>query len=477
MVGRIGACGSWSSAAASPGWRRRTGAGQLRRRRRSWWSSSRRPSAASCARAPLRRRPRSRPGAEAFLVRDPQTGEPSPALELARRARARRRRWCTRRQPGRARRRRRAASRCPAGTLVGVPADRGRVADRAGRARPRRRAPAAGARRGRRGRRAGAARGSATTVVDRLVDPMLGGVYAGRADDLSLAATMPGARTRRAPEYHDAHRRGAVRRSRPAPAGRAARVRDRPRRAEPHLVERGRRGSAPTAVATGRPVRELAAPADGLAAHRRARPATRRRCTADAVVLAVPARPAARLLAERGRRADARRAGLRERRAGHARAAARPRCPSCPASWCRRPRAYADQGGTFFTRKWAHLRRPGRTLVRVSLGRYGEEGVLQRPDDDLVGTGARPSWPTWSAALPRRPVDVGRCTGGAARCRSTRPGTWTGSRRRGRRCRAGLALAGAAFDGVGIPACVRVRAERPPSSCGRWRRLRQNRAA
>lgn len=28
-------------------------------------------------------------------------------------------------------------------------------------------------------------------VVDRLVDPMLGGVYAGRADDLSLATTMP----------------------------------------------------------------------------------------------------------------------------------------------------------------------------------------------------------------------------------------------------------------------------------------------
>ena len=35
-------------------------------------------------------------------------------------------------------------------------------------------------------------------MVDRLVDPMLGGVYAGRADTLSLAATMPAlARTAR----------------------------------------------------------------------------------------------------------------------------------------------------------------------------------------------------------------------------------------------------------------------------------------
>src|SRR5206468_2124244 len=28
-------------------------------------------------------------------------------------------------------------------------------------------------------------------VLDRLVDPLLGGVYAGRGDDLSLAATVP----------------------------------------------------------------------------------------------------------------------------------------------------------------------------------------------------------------------------------------------------------------------------------------------
>ena len=28
-------------------------------------------------------------------------------------------------------------------------------------------------------------------VVERLVDPLLGGVYAGRADELSLAATIP----------------------------------------------------------------------------------------------------------------------------------------------------------------------------------------------------------------------------------------------------------------------------------------------
>ena len=89
----------------------------------------------------------------------------------------------------------------PGGTLVGVPGDLdagdgGRAAGR-GR-RPRRRAAAARARArtSRSARWSGPA--SATRWCDRLVDPMLGGVYAGRADDLSLVATMPAlARTAR----------------------------------------------------------------------------------------------------------------------------------------------------------------------------------------------------------------------------------------------------------------------------------------
>ena len=116
-------------------------------------------------------------------------------------------------------------------------------------------------------------------VVDRLVEPLLGGVYAGRADDLSLDATMPAAGAARAPPALAARCRasepgsldaaagsavdgavfaGTARRRRPA-AGRRGRGvggrrcdrRHRPR-AAPHAraaggwcsARRGRRGAA-----------------------------------------------------------------------------------------------------------------------------------------------------------------------------------------------------------------------------------------
>jgi oxygen-dependent protoporphyrinogen oxidase len=92
--------------------------------------------------------------------------------------------------------------------------------------------------------------------------------------------------------------------------------------------------------------------------------------------------------------------------------------------------------------------------VRASVGRYGEEAVLQRSDEELV------------AAVT---ADLGRIIGAPVRPLETRVTRWGGAlpqyapghRDRVRRARAALeeygtlALAGAAYDGVGIPACVR----------------------
>ena len=99
-------------------------------------------------------------------------------------------------------------------------------------------------------------------VVDRLVDPMLGGVYAGRADRLSLAATMP-ALAARGPHRGDAHRR------RPrGPGGVPARARRRgvrhdPRRGEPAGRGGGRgerrEGSRASAGSRRRPGRQAEA--------------------------------------------------------------------------------------------------------------------------------------------------------------------------------------------------------------------------
>lgn len=137
-------------------------------------------------------------GAEAFLTRDPAGGE-SAAVALARRlglgedlvhpatgqaAIALRGRLLP----------------VPGGTLVGVPGDLEKVSALA--------QPAADRDRDGGGPLLGpdedvavgelVRRRLGDEVVDRLVDPMLGGVYAGRADSLSLATTMPGlARTAR----------------------------------------------------------------------------------------------------------------------------------------------------------------------------------------------------------------------------------------------------------------------------------------
>ena len=92
-------------------------------------------------------------------------------------------------------------------------------------------------------------------------------------------------------------------------------------------------------------------------------------------------------------------------------------------------------------------------LIRCSLGRIGEEGVLQRDDEELVAlavadlaeaTGAQgPPLDTrvtrWGGALPQYTV------GHLDRVAAIRAGV---------AALPGLAVCGAAFDGIGIPACI-----------------------
>ena len=50
--------------------------------------------------------------------------------------------------------------------------------------------------------------------------------------------------------------------------------------------------------------------------------------------------------------------------------------------------------------------------------------------------------------------EAANSVGGAAACRSTAQITWTASRPLRRQLPPGLAVAGAAWDGVGVPACL-----------------------
>jgi oxygen-dependent protoporphyrinogen oxidase len=110
---------------------------------------------------------------------------------------------------------------------------------------------------------------------------------------------------------------------------------------------------------------------------------------------------------------------------------------------------------TFSSVKWPHLRSadPAVVVVRCSLGRIGEEQLLQRDDADLAALAAADL--AAATGVRGEPADV-RVTrwGGAL------PQYTVGHLGRVDRIRAavgrepGLAVCGAAYDGIGIPACI-----------------------
>ncbi|MGC5030791.1 protoporphyrinogen oxidase [Micromonospora sp. DT229] len=291
-------------------------------------------------------------------------------------------------------------------------------------------------------------------VVDRLVDPMLGGVYAGRADDLSLVTTMP-ALARAARTRHTLL--DAVRTAQAA-APRAT--------GEPvfgtldgglsTLVEAAATASGAT-IRTNAAVRELTPTGTGW---RLTVGPTRdpEHVEVDAVVLAVPARPAARLLTEVAEAVAGSIGGL-----DYASVAlvtlALPEAtlPQLSGFLVPSTEGLLIKASTFFTTKWGHLRRDdGVALVRASVGRYGDEAQLQRPDEDLAATVHREVSAVigtplpapiaghvqrWGGALPQyTPGHLDRIAAARAVLRAAHPT---------------LTLAGAGYDGVGIPVCIR----------------------
>jgi protoporphyrinogen/coproporphyrinogen III oxidase len=303
-------------------------------------------------------------------------------------------------------------------------------------------------------------------LVDRLVDPLLGGVYAGRSDELSYEATLAGlaqaSRQRRSLAEAAASLLPA-----PSPPGASPEIRP------VFTTLSGGLGTLPRAVAaasgatirTGAMTRELARAADGDGTGNRwlltvGSARAPERLEADAVVLAVPARPASRLLAGvPGAAAAAAALGEISYASMAIVTLAYPR-----GAFGRRPEGSGYlvpavdgrpvKAVTFSTVKWPHLAGDsGMDIVRCSVGRVGEEALLQRDDAELAAlaaadlaaaTGVRGT-PTasrvtrWGGGLPQYTVGhldrVARIRAGVAAV-------------------PGLAVCGAAYDGIGIPACI-----------------------
>jgi len=285
-------------------------------------------------------------------------------------------------------------------------------------------------------------------AVDTYVEPLLGGVYAGRADALSLRMAVPALAT-------------AAESAHTLTEALAAAVGARTGGGSPFNTVIGGMSRLVDAVAArlpdvrlGTAVRELQPTPTGW---RLVVGATRDASTVDcdAVVLAVPAAPAARLLST----VD----GVLPVALDYASVALvglafeHLTLPELSGFLVPPREGFGVKGATFFGRKWAHQRRDdGVSVVRASLGRAGEAAVLQQRDEDLVAQVRLELAKLLGVDALPAPVDAGvyRWGGGL-------PQYAPGHRDRVERLRLGLAdrapiaVAGAAYDGVGIPACVR----------------------
>ncbi|MDG9717885.1 protoporphyrinogen oxidase [Streptomyces sp. DH24] len=292
-------------------------------------------------------------------------------------------------------------------------------------------------------------------VVDCLVEPLLGGVYAGDAYRISMRSAVP--QLYEAARTHTSLTEGVREIQAKAAAGR--------RTGPVFMGITGGVGSLPLAVAesvrarggeilTGTRVTELRRAPDAgwrvVAGDRELR--------ADAVIVAVPAPAAAALL-----RAEAPAAAAELTAVEYA---------SMALITLAYRRAEADlpegsgflvppvdgrtiKASTFASRKWGWIadEDPGLLVLRTSVGRYGETEILGRDDAGLVDVSRH---------------DLREATGLTAAPVATRVTRWTdglpqypvGHHARVARIRArvaqlpGLAVCGAVYDGVGIPACV-----------------------
>ncbi|TRV76865.1 protoporphyrinogen oxidase [Streptomyces sp. 130] len=294
-------------------------------------------------------------------------------------------------------------------------------------------------------------------VVDRLVEPLLGGVYAGDAYRISMRAAVPQL-------FETAREGGSL-------LDGVARLQERAaarQRTGPVFqgIEGGI-GSLPGAVAdavragggeirTETPVLGLTRTAEGWDVR-----TDTGVVSADGVVLAVPAWSAATLLAAESPGASAELAGVEYASMALVTMAFR-RSDVTGTAFDGRSGflvppvdGHTIKAATFSTHKWQWVAdaAPDLFVLRTSVGRYGEEEHLHREDGELVGVSLRDL--AAATGLTARPVgtEVTRWIGGL-------PQYPVGHLTRVARIRdevaklPGLRVCGAVYDGVGIPACV-----------------------
>ncbi|MDP9022276.1 MAG: protoporphyrinogen oxidase [Actinomycetota bacterium] len=281
-------------------------------------------------------------------------------------------------------------------------------------------------------------------VLERLVEPFIAGVYAGDVDQLELAAATP-----------DLAEAARTARSLMRALGRAREASGGPT----FLSVAGglRRLVEALAAAPGLDVRlecvvrRLEPSGDGYVLER---PGGWDH--ADAVIVAVPAPAAAALLRNAAPDAAAELDAIPYASVATITLVYPPGVAQLAGSGVLVPRVEGGliKAATWVSQKWAGRVDDGRTVIRASVGRHGEDAALQLDDDtlvlavhrelrDLAGSAASPvAWRVtrWGLGLPQYVIGHGERVAGVRAATRQLPG---------------VELAGAAYEGVGIAACVR----------------------
>ncbi|GAA6527852.1 protoporphyrinogen oxidase [Intrasporangium sp. DVR] len=295
-------------------------------------------------------------------------------------------------------------------------------------------------------------------VTDKLVEPLLAGVYAGDSRNLSLEMAVP--------QLARAAREGTsvLELARAlAPAPRPAEQVERP---PVFATVVGGLGTVPAHVAarlaglgcevrTGAVVRGIQR-RDGKLIVTSGPTTDVREDVFDAVVLATPAAPTARLLRDLAPDAAARLATIESASMAIVTLVLEgPPPETLDGSGFLVPptEPLTIKASTFSTVKWPWLAAayPDRTVLRTSLGRHREEATLHRSDEELVDVSLADLAAVLGRSLPTPlAVHVQRWGGGL-------PQYAVGHRERVAGLvepAADVALAGASLAGVGVPACI-----------------------
>lgn len=309
-------------------------------------------------------------------------------------------------------------------------------------------------------------------VLDRLVEPLLGGVYAGHAREISARAAVPQVVALLDRDKSMVRAAAAVTGASNGTAAASTKPGSNAGDTPVFAGIRGGMGRLPQAVAatvgatvrTGATVRDLARASGGgwnLVVGSTRDPEV---VHADAVILATPARPTGRLLSDVVPDAALELARIEYASMAVVTMAFRAReFPRTQGSGFLVPPVDGRQvkAATFSFAKWRWVREAGVgaadgedvLVMRASIGRHREEEVLQVDDAalvqlaledlcDAIGLSVRPlDWHVqrWGGALPQYAV------GHTERVRNIRSSVSRVP---------GLAVCGAAYDGLGIPACI-----------------------